>query len=318
MKAVALISGGLDSILAAAIVKEQGIDVRGFHFVSVFAGNPEKARENCNKIRVPLKVQKADALYYRMLKNPKHGYGKNLNPCIDCRVHILRKAKEYADKVGAKFIITGEVLGQRPMSQYLNSMNLVEKESGLKGILVRPLSAKHLKETIPEQKKWINRTKLFGITGRSRKQQLELAKKYNITEEYYAGGGCLLTNKVFARRLRDLFEYSEDSLRNIALLCIGRHFRLGNTKIIVGRNEKENEILRKKKKTSESLFEVKGIGSPVTLLIGEPLPESVKLAAQLTARYSDSKKLKAEVSYGKKKIHSSKITDDELEKYRIW
>lgn len=317
IKAVVLLSGGLDSGLAAAVVKKLGIDVYAYHFLTLFSDSAKGAGMYAEKIGIPIKIEKAGLEYYNMIKNPKHGYGKHTNPCIDCKIYILKQAKKYADSIGAKFIITGEVLGQRPMSQHLNALTTIEKESGLSGYLLRPLSAKFLEPTIAEKEGWITREKLLNIKGRSRKMQVELARKYKLIKEYFAGGGCLLTNKEYSKKIDDLFEHGIFDERDIELLKYGRHFRIKNTKIIVGRRKSDNDKLLALKKEENLCLEVIGTGSPVTLLIGEKTKEAIKLAAELTARYSDSKETKTKVSYGRKSVMVEKATESTIEKYRI-
>jgi len=213
-----------------------------------------------------------------------------MNPCIDCRIYMLREAKRIAKEVGANFIVTGDVLGERPMSQHRKALELEEKEAGLERMILRPLSAKLLPETIPEREGWVDRSKLLDIKGKSRKPQIALAKKFGIPEDYPSpSGGCLLTYKEFASKVRDLFEHKEKvSMREVRLLKIGRHFRFGSSKIIVGRNESENKLLLDLKNTEDYVFEVPGYGSPITILEGSKSKEAIEVAAKLTARYSDA------------------------------
>ncbi len=179
-----------------------------------------------------------------MLRNPKHGYGKNLNPCVDCKIFILKQAKKYAKEIGADFLFTGEVLGERPMSQHGPALKTIAEEAGLKGKLLRPLSAKLMAETVAEKKGLIDRNKLLSIQGRSRKPQIELAKEYGITMYPSPAGGCLLTCEEYAKKLRDLFEHKKRvTMADVALLRVGRHFRVGKNKFIVGRNQAENKFL---------------------------------------------------------------------------
>ncbi|MEM4703822.1 MAG: hypothetical protein QXJ02_01975, partial [Candidatus Bathyarchaeia archaeon] len=272
VKALAMLSGGLDSILATKLILEQNIDVEAINFVSPFClckkggcGAPETAKQ----LGIPLKVMNVGEEYLRIVRKPKFGYGKNMNPCIDCRIFMLKKAKQYAKKIGAAFIFTGEVLDERPMSQHMKALNLIEKEAGLEGKILRPLSAKLMKETEAEKKGLVNREKLLDIRGRSRKRQFELAKNFHIVDYPCPAGGCLLTCKEFANKLKDLFQHKKRvSIRDVQLLKVGRHFRLGENKIIVGRNEAENKTLLQMKKKQEFYFEAQGCGSPITLLQG--------------------------------------------------
>jgi tRNA U34 2-thiouridine synthase MnmA/TrmU len=308
MKAVALLSGGLDGMLAAKIMLDLGIEVYAVHFTSpLFAsGNKPSAAESAAKqLKVSLKTIELEDDYMKMLRNPKHGYGANMNPCIDCKIFMMKKAYEYAKEIGAKFLITGEVMGQRPMSQHKGTMEMIEEEAGLKGKILRPLSAKLLAKTEAEQKGWVDREKLLDINGRGRTRQIELANKFNLKYPSPAGG-CLLTQIEFAEKLRDYFNHNKKvSMQDINLLKIGRHFRFDGNKIIVGRNEKENEELMKLKNKSDYFFEVKNCGSPVTILQGKKTKHAIEKAAQLTARYCDKKEKEIEVSYGKEKTDKS-------------
>ncbi|MHA1437004.1 MAG: tRNA 4-thiouridine(8) synthase ThiI [Promethearchaeota archaeon] len=241
-----LVSGGLDSLIAALILKLQKIDVIGINFKSPFC-ICDKAYKNSecglniyyNKLNIKIYYYSKGDDYIKIINKPKFGYGKNLNPCIDCRIYILRKAKQIAKNFNADFIFTGEVLNQRPKSQNIKALNIIENELGLKGKLLRPLSALLLKPTIFEEQGLIDRSKLLGIRGRSRKIQLELARKYNLLETYFACGGCLLTDKSFSNRMRDYLKFNTDyKMEGILFLKYGRHFRYKNTKIIIGRKNK--------------------------------------------------------------------------------
>lgn len=237
MKAIGLVSGGLDGILAVRLIEGQGIEVVPVYFYFPFL------RQNKPLICMIVDISED---FIRLLKKPRYGYGSNMNPCIDCRILMLRKAKELMPELGASFVLTGEVLGQRPMSQNKQSLLDIERDSGLEGLLLRPLSARLLPETIPEQNGWVDRNKLLDLNGRSRKQQLALAEKFNITDYFKTGGGCLLTEKLFVNKLKDLIKYNEFNISSIELLKIGRHFRLSDkAKLIVGRDKRENEQLFK-------------------------------------------------------------------------
>jgi len=243
VKAIGLLSGGLDSSLAIKLMLYQEIEVVGLNFITQFSAGKEEAIRVASKFGIELKVITFGEEYIRMVKNPGYGYGKNMNPCIDCRILQFKRAKEYMDKIGASFVFTGEVLGERPMSQRRDAINLIEKESGLKGLVLRPLSAKLLPPTIPEKEGLIDRELLLAISGRRRKEQMELAKRFGISYPTPAGG-CRLTDPNFALRLKESFDHDEDSTRDMHLLRYGRHFRLQTgAKAIVGRNERENEII---------------------------------------------------------------------------
>jgi tRNA U34 2-thiouridine synthase MnmA/TrmU len=291
MKALALLSGGLDSILATRLILDQGIEVVAVNFILPFAVEKEDyAGKAAKRFAIPLIRVKAGDEYLDIVRNPEHGYGSGLNPCIDCRIYMLREAKRIAKALGADFIFTGDVLGERPMSQHRKALELEEKEAGLEKMVLRPLSAKLLAETIPEREGWVDRSKLFAIKGKSRKHQIALAKKFGIPADYPSpSGGCLLTYREFASKLRDLFEHKEKvSMRDVSLLKIGRHFRIAASKIIVGRNEAENKLLLELKRPEDYVFEVPGYGSPITILEGAKGKEAIELAAKLTARYSDA------------------------------
>jgi tRNA-uridine 2-sulfurtransferase len=307
VKAVSLISGGLDSILATELIRRQGIEVAAFNVKTPF-GIPNKngvseAFQAAKQLKVPLKVLCVDKDYLRMLRNPKHGYGKNLNPCVDCKIFILKKAKSYAKKIGADFLFTGEVLGERPMSQHGPALKVIAEEAGLKGKLLRPLSAKLMAETVAEKKGYVDRNKLLAIQGRSRKPQFALAKEYGITSYPSPAGGCLLTCQEYSKKLQDLFSHKKRiSSAEVALLRFGRHFRVDRNKFIVGRNEAENKFLSTNKLDNDYCFELPTIVGPVTLLQGPKTKSSIETAAKLTAYYSDAKTLEVIVNFGHSKL----------------
>jgi len=220
MKAIALLSGGLDSTLAARVVIDQGIELEALNFMTVFCNCTNKG-ETClasqkavDALGIPLKVFNVSEEYLNVVKGPKHGYGRNMNPCIDCRIFMLKRAKAYMEGSGASFLVTGEVLGQRPMSQRRDAMRLIEKEGGLDGLILRPLSAKFLPPTIPEKEGWVDREKLLAIQGRSRKPQIRLAEAFGIRDYPCPAGGCLLTDPQFAKRMKDLIVHNPDFTLN--------------------------------------------------------------------------------------------------------
>lgn len=325
MKALALLSGGLDSILAIKLILDQGIDVVALNFTSPFC---LCGRGGCGaagaakKFKIPLKTLYSGEEYLKIIKNPKYGYGKNMNPCIDCRIFMFKKAKEYAKEIDASFIFTGEVLDERPMSQHRKALDIIEKEAGLEGRIIRPLSAKLLPKTEAEEKGWIDREKLLDVRGRSRKRQIKLAKEFKINDYPCPSGGCLLTYKEFAAKVRDLFEHKRRvTIKDINLLKVGRHFRLGKNKIIVGRNKTENERLIESKENDDYYFEVTDSGSPITILQGRKTKEAIEKAAALTLHYSDKEEKKSLVKFGKEKLNRSLIVSslniEEIEKLRI-
>jgi tRNA-specific 2-thiouridylase len=226
-----------------------------------------------------------------------------MNPCIDCKIFMLKEAKKYADEIGASFIFTGEVLDERPKSQHYPALQTIEEESGLKSKLLRPLSARLLPETAAEKKGLVKRERLLAIRGRSRKPQIELAREFDITAYPSPAGGCLLTEAEFAKRLRDLFQHRKYcTVADVALLRLGRHFRLGENKIIVGRNEAENKALTVGKARNDLFFEVPEIAGPITILQGRKTKKAVEIAASLTAFYSDAKTYVVTVNFGKEEL----------------
>src|SRR3989338_4964119 len=245
-KCVALISGGLDSALAAKLMLEQGIEVHGL-FLSMSWGccEKEKAVSCAGQLGIPLMILGVGDAYLDVIRNPKYGYGSGMNPCVDCRIYMFKIAKRYMEELGAGFVVTGEVLGQRPMSQMKRPLSLIETDSGLEGLLLRPLSAKLLEPTLPELLGIVDRERMLRIAGRSRHEQIELAAVNRISGYSTPAGGCLLTDEQFARKAKDLFEHEErPTTKDMELLAIGRHFRLGpRTKVILGRNELENLLL---------------------------------------------------------------------------
>jgi tRNA U34 2-thiouridine synthase MnmA/TrmU len=311
VKALVLLSGGLDSTLATKLILEQEIDVVAINFVSPFCLGKKggcRISEITNQLGIPLKVVKVGVEYLKMLRKPKYGYGRNMNPCIDCRIFMVKKAKKYAKEIGASFIFTGEVLDERPMSQKSRAMKIIEEETGLKDKILRPLSARLLPKTEIEKKGLVDREKLLDIRGRSRKPQMKLAEEFNIKDYPCPAGGCLLTYKEYANKLRDLFKHKRRcSIADVALLRVGRHFRFGKNKIIVGRNEAENKILTLKRERNDYYFEVPDIGSPITILQGPKTKNSIRTAAELTAFYSDEKSDKVTVNFGKERLEESII-----------
>jgi tRNA U34 2-thiouridine synthase MnmA/TrmU len=310
-----LISGGLDSLLASQIIKLQNIEVVGLNFKSPFC-TCDKAYKNSDcglnlyheKLGIKTFFLQKEDDYLEIVRNPKFGYGKNINPCIDCRIYILKKAKVFAKKINADFIFTGEVLNQRPKSQNLKALKIVEEESGLTGKLLRPLSALLLKPTIYEEQGLIDRSRLLGIRGRSRSIQLELARKYNLLNEYFACGGCLLTDASFSSRMVDYLLYNKNpKMDDMTYLKYGRHFRYKNSKIIVGRNEVENKILLQIKGPNDVVLQAKDVVGPTTIVQGSEDDEIIQFAAKLTLSYSDLKESQGTVVYSNSKSNSSNL-----------
>jgi len=297
-KVVALLSGGLDSQLAVRMMQEQGFDVSAVAIKTPFCdfdcgrGCGFEIRERADELNVNLKTVYLGDEYIEMLKHPKHGIGAGFNPCIDCRSMMFEAAKKHMEDIGAEFIISGEVLGQRPMSQHAPALRTIEKETGLLGKIVRPLSAALLPETDPEKNGLIKRENLGMIKGRTRKAQLELAKKYGIENPPNAGGGCLLTDPTFGLRAKDLFEHIETpTINDIDLLKIGRHFRLDNeTKLVIGRNKDENEMIKAIALPNDILLEARDHMGPVSILRGKSCENYIEFASSVTLRYSDAPK----------------------------
>jgi len=297
ISAVALYSGGLDSTLAILAVQRQGIRVRAVTFLNHFgcditdrsscSKNPFSAAE---KFGFEVKLSHLSEKFIDIVKNPKFGHGKNMNPCIDCRILMLREAREFMSMTGASFLITGEVLGQRPMSQRRDALDIIDREAGLKGYILRPLSARVLRPTRAEEEGLVDRSLLYDFSGRSRKPQMALAAEFGLTDYPAPAGGCLLTEPNYAYRLRELLDHDHDpSLLDLQLLRVGRHFRLSpGCKAVVGRNQTENEMLLKLADEASVLVRVLGFGSPVTVIRGGG-EEEVLTAASICARYSDGR-----------------------------
>jgi tRNA-specific 2-thiouridylase len=303
IKAVGMLSGGLDSTLAVRIMLEQGIQVTALHFRTGFSyprwdretGKPlpSDAERAAKMLGVPLEIIEVPDNYIQVVLHPRFGYGSGMNPCVDCRIFLLRQAKAWMEAHGHQFAFTGEVVGQRPKSQMRPTLNTVERESGLEGYLLRPLSAKLLEPTIPEQRGWVDREKLYAINGRGRKEQIALAAKFGITEYAQPSGGCCtLIHKVYSRRLRDFLEHEGEEALTAAraqLLAVGRHLRLDSgRKVVVGRHERENDYLESCG-VPGVLLTTPGHPGPITLVPGDPTRQEIEQAAQITAGYSDGK-----------------------------
>ena len=326
-KAVALLSGGLDSTLAMKMILDQGIEVTAVNLTTPFCTCNRKgrceARYMSDKFNVPIKVFVADQEYLDLVRNPGFGYGKNLNPCLDCRIYLFKKAKQVMEEIGAEFIFTGEVLGQRPMSQRAEAMKLVDREAGVEGKVLRPLSARLLKET-PMEDKTVKREELGSIEGRSRKKQMALAKSYGILDYACPAGGCMLTDIQFAKKLKDLFNHSQETtMKDIPILKVGRHFRLpSGSKVVVGRNEKENNKIISLSQDTDLIFEMVDIPGPVTMMRGQDTPQDRMISASLTVRYSDSEnggpaRVCVSRNGSKTELDAVKATQDFIESIRI-
>ncbi|KHF26540.1 tRNA (5-methylaminomethyl-2-thiouridylate)-methyltransferase [Solemya velum gill symbiont] len=307
-KAVALISGGLDSLLAVRVMQEQGIHVEGINFFTGFCveGHTHAIRKKDQKKpkrnnalwcaeQLGIKLHIIDIIdeYKQVVFNPKHGYGANLNPCLDCKVFMVKKAKEWMQAHGFDFIISGEVVGQRPMSQRKDTMPVVQRESGIDDRLLRPLSGKNLPPTLPEREGWISRDGLYDFSGRSRKPQMALAKQFGF-EDYAqpAGGCCFLTDAQYSVKLADLWNSrgsKEYELDDIMLLKVGRHIRPAtHYKLIVAREEGESNFLKGYKKQYPHM-RCTSHGGPLTLIDGDMSEDELQQAARIVARYSQGK-----------------------------
>jgi len=329
-KVVALLSGGLDSQLAVRMMQEQGFEVSAVAIKTPFCdfdcgrGCGFEIRERADELNVNLKTVYLGDEYIEMLKHPKYGIGAGFNPCIDCRSMMFKAAKKHMDEIGAEFIISGEVLGQRPMSQHAPALRTIEKETNLIGKIVRPLSAALLPETDPEKEGLIKRENLGMIKGRTRRSQLDMAKKYGIENPPNAGGGCLLTDPTFGLRAKDLFEHVDTpTINDIDLLKIGRHFRLDNeTKLVIGRNKDENEMINAIALSNDILLEARDYMGPVSILRGKNADSHIEFASSVTLRYSDAPKeqdghVKIRKNSQTKEIVSQPANEESYLKFRI-
>lgn len=296
MKALALLSGGLDSTLAIKVVQEAGIEVEAINFTSPFcrcsgsSGGCGAAATAAKQLNVKLHYYGCGEEYLRLVEHPPHGYGRRMNPCLDCRIYKFSLAKQKMDEIGASFLITGEVLDQRPNSQRRDAMDIIDRDSGLRGLILRPLCAKHLPPSLAEEKGWIDREKLLDIKGRGRTQQIELAESFGIKDYPCAGGGCLLTYEEYSLKVRDLVKF-EGGLKfnTVNLLRYGRHLRLSpDVKIIVGKDLAENEQLKQLASPQDLILELADYPGPSTLYHGPVSPESLQLAAAIAAGFSNA------------------------------
>jgi tRNA U34 2-thiouridine synthase MnmA/TrmU len=299
---IGLLSGGLDSALAAKVVQAAGADVTCLHFFTGFCVTGHNSRigrkdrpvgnhalQVAAEAGIPVELVDISDDYLPMVMRPKHGYGRNMNPCIDCRLFMIDRAHRYMQDAGADFVFTGEVIGQRPMSQMRQTMQMIEHESGLEGRLLRPLSAQLLEPTLAEREGWIDREKLCAFHGRSRKPQIELAAGFGLTEYMQpAGGCCFLTDEAYSRKLRDLVDHMGEerlSMDDVYVLGVGRHFRLSpQLRIVVGRDEVENAFLEYYSKTHWSARATDCTG-PTAIVMGEMDEPRAATVAAVVARY---------------------------------
>jgi tRNA-specific 2-thiouridylase len=317
IKAVGLLSGGLDSTLAVRIMLEQEVEITALHFRTGFSyvernravgrgpARPSDAERAAAMLGVPLEVIDVSDEYFPVVLHPRYGYGSGMNPCVDCRIFLLRKAKAWMEDHGHHFVFTGEVVGQRPKSQMRPTLDTVERESGLRGYLLRPLSARLLKPTVPEQRGWVDRERLHGISGRGRKAQIALAEQFGITDYPQPSGGCCyLIDQTYSRRLRDFLAHEGAEVltrERVQLLAVGRHLRLpSGRRVIIGRDERENAYLETCGVKGVLLTTVDHPG-PTALMPGAPAREDIERAARITAGYSDGRDepaLRVQVRHG--------------------
>lgn len=324
VRALGLCSGGLDSILSGVVLRAQGIETFWISFETPFF-SADKAKKASQMTGIPLIIQNITPQYLEMLRNPRCGYGKNMNPCLDCHALMFRIAGGIMREKGFDFLFSGEVMGQRPMSQTRNSLRYVEKNSGFEGYIVRPLSIQHLPETIAEKQGWIDRDSLYGIAGRGRKIQMELAEKFGIKEYPTVAGGCLLTDKNFSLRLKDLFRHQEIiSEAELHLLKYGRHFRISpECKIIAGRHKADNEaLLRHYRPDRDAMFKTVSVPGPVVLIPNSGTQDMLALAASVCAGYSKSPadaetEVRITLPEGQHTIMAKGIRPQELQPYLI-
>ena len=308
IRAVTLLSGGLDSMLAARIVQEQGITVLGVHFSTGFCAVQRRRRvarpgetaerrirnealHSAAQLQIPVEIVDVADDYLPVVLSPAHGYGAHMNPCQDCRAFMLARAREYMEQIGAHFIVTGEVVGQRPNSQRRHLLRQIEREAGLQGLILRPLSAKLLDETLPEREGWVDRERLHAISGRGRKDQLRLAIEFGLADfAQPAGGCCMLVEEAFAQRLRDFLAHNPPAALTreaTALLSVGRHLRLPDgTKVVAGRDEGENRFLDRARRPDHWRLQTVDGRSPVALVRGPLASDQADLVAAIVAGYS--------------------------------
>ncbi len=323
-----LFSGGLDSLLAAKALLEAGAELSALHFVTPFTGSLDYLQGEVYLQEWGVEIRRVAInveAFRHLLLNPPHGFGKAMNPCIDCKILFMRKAKQIMETEAFDAIASGEVLGERPMSQNKLSLDIIERDGELAGKLLRPLSAKLLPETEVEKQGLIDRNKLYAIEGRGRKPQIELARIWGIEEYATPAGGCLLTEPAYCAKLKDLMDRNEDSDETVKLLKTGRHFRYTDgSRLIVGRNEKENLALLEHAAPNRTFFDVKNTGSPIGLLFAAPnSPELIKWSAAVVARYCDNRLIsELNVTYWVKGAEESVVNvrplnAEEVELWRI-
>ena len=291
-RAVVLMSGGLDSILATRILQEQGIEVEALNFRTIFTCCQDMSAQAAHELGVRLTVVGQEDEYIELLKKPKYGYGRGANPCVDCRIYMFQIAKKFMEQIDAQFIASGEVVGQRPMSQKHGDLKIISEDSGLTDLLLRPLSAKLLPITKPEREGIVDRQRLYDIQGRSRKRLFALADRYGIKNIPTPSTGCSLTERDFGNKVHDLIQIQPQSTRwDFELLNYGRHIRVdANTRIVIGRDEQENlsmaAMFKQEESTASVMFTPDNFCGPTALICGPATDETMRLAGGLVLRYS--------------------------------
>lgn len=331
VKAVSLLSGGLDSILATRLVQDQGVEVLALHFITPFFGDDKRGREAevaafyRDTYGITVRIVDVSDEYLEVLGAPRYGYGKNFNPCVDCKIFLIRKALEIMRAEGARFLVTGEVLGQRPMSQRRDALNAIAKQTGAREILLRPLSAKLLPPTAPEKNGWVDRNRLCGFSGRSRTPQMELAAKMGIADYPTPAGGCRLTDPALAGRVRRYFERTEPEARradDLRLLLVGRPFRFpGGGLLTLGRNRGENKAVAALARPGDRFARVLGVPGPLGLYRGGD--DERALAASVLLRYCPKAGEEARVGFGPspealdEEMPAARASEEALEGWRV-
>ena len=320
MKAIALFSGGLDSTLAMKLIVDQGIEVLAVNINTGFGSTKDRLehmQSMCDQVGAELKIIDIQSEFLQdVLFDPKHGYGKNFNPCIDCHAKMFAVAKSIMEAEGASFLISGEVMGQRPMSQNKDALQTVLNESNCDGLLLRPMSALRLTPTIAEEKGWVDRDKLEGITGRSRDRQLALAKEIGLDDFESPGGGCLLTDENFSKKMFDFIKHDKFEVKDIPVMKFGRHFRLKDgAKLVIGRNKEENEHLQNIDNDKYYHIKTVGLPGPHALLSKNATIEDKELSAIAILTYCKASADESyTLSYDGQEVTSSPFTSREAMK----
>lgn len=338
-KGIGLLSGGLDSALAALVLRDAGADVECLHFFTGFCVTGHNSRvgrkdrpimnhalQVAAEMSIPVELIDVAEDYLPMVLRPRFGYGKHMNPCVDCRVFMLERAKAYMEKTGADFIFTGEVLGQRPKSQTRRSLETIEREAGLEDRLLRPLSALLMAPTAVERAGLVDRQRLYDIQGRGRKRQIDLARRYGLSQFMQpAGGCCFLTDRAYSNKLRDVIRNKPNgrlTVEDIFVLGVGRHFRLSSElKLVIGRDEIENNFLSHYSRECW-LGRVDGFAGPTAVVMGRVSDEQWRTAASVVARYSDGNRepsVDVRFTFGgeMRVVNARPATDETLDHYRV-